>query len=305
MKKIIIGNRYGRFGNTLYRLSNILAFAIENNVTVWDRSLHQTNYSRLFPRIKNRLLLSYPKSVILPFSCYHLHRAQAKIIKSVGYNKKLWSTPTRNSGTEFYLEKRSLFDSNRNTVILNGFDYNADAYVRRQAPFLRHLFTPHKPIVKLARNQLLKLKKEDNLLIAVHIRRTDFKSWENGKYYFELDYYAQAMRNATKVFKDKKITFVIFSDDSKIKSSCFPNINCISFPELSSISFDWFFMSLCNFIIAPLYSTFSGWASFYGEVPIFKLNGKNLPQASSDFFFDSVLNNSRRYNKSFEANIVS
>lgn len=173
--------------------------------------------------------------------------------------------------------------------------------VSRQASFLRWLFVPDSAVALKANSEASKLGEASSLLIAVHIRRGDFKEWNGGKYYFDLDYYKPVMESTIQVFQGRSVNFVIFSDDPQLDLSFLSGILHVRLLNMSSLSFDWYFMSLCDFIISSLYSTYSGWASFFGAKSIFCLNGERLPEKTSDFFFEPVLNNSCEYNQTFEA----
>ena len=300
-RRIIINRPYGQLGNTLYRLSNIIAFAIEKDIIVWDRSMHLSGYSNLFPRIKNRLIMSYPRSLILPFSCRQFHRIQSRLLMIYIRNEGFQVNETNSVEKQLVLDESSLFGKDRNTVVLEGFHYSADAYVQKHASILRWIFIPQRKIAFQARDQASKLKNGKCLLVAVHLRRGDFKSWSSGKYYFNHEYYRLAIENTIRIHQGEDIKFVIFSDDKELDYSCFEGINYSRLHNFSNISFDWYFMSLCDYIISPLYSTYSGWASFYGETPMYRLNGTNLPKRRSDFIFKPFLNNSREHNKAMEA----
>ena len=50
-------------------------------------------------------------------------------------------------------------------------------------------------------------------------------------------------------------------------------------------------MSQCDYLIGAYPSTYSGWASFYGKVPLFSLYGTNFPELESDFQCRSILDN--------------
>jgi len=300
-KRILVDRQNGRFGNTLYRISNIISFGLDHGINVWDASLHVSGYSKQFPRIRKRLFLSFPRSPLLPLSIRWLHLFQAKLIRFLGHGDKYMVDASTNFWSEYVLKPDELFEGDRETVILRGFHYNADDSVRRHAPKLRQLLSPEKKVSNQAKRLASHLKNDDALLVAVHLRLDDFKDWKDGKFFFDLNYYRSAMESTAKAFAGQKVKFIIFSDEPELDQSVFSGLDFLRLEKHSTMEFDWVMMSHCDYIISPLYSTYSGWASFYGETPIFRLNGKNRPESPSDFCFDPVLNNSQEFNKSLEA----
>lgn len=61
------------------------------------------------------------------------------------------------------------------------------------------------------------LDRNEYIIIGVHIRRGDYKYWENGKYYFTDDIYQMYMNSISSELKkrsNKKIKFILFSNEN-------------------------------------------------------------------------------------------
>ena len=124
------------------------------------------------------------------------------------------------------------------------------------------------PIDKIANptNQLFEAhKKQFDLIIGVHIRRGDYSKWCKGRFYYSFDEYASLCKQLISEYKDKNILFFISSNE-KVQLSSFQGMNTFVNP-LSSAVADLYSLSLCDYIIGPP-SSFSRFASYYGEVPI-------------------------------------
>ncbi|MGH7884165.1 MAG: hypothetical protein ACRENO_00560 [Thermodesulfobacteriota bacterium] len=289
---LIIDKGYGRLGNTLYRLCNLIAFSVDNNCIVLDFSMTINRYSKYFPNICSRLFLTFPHSLNLPFSALFIHKLQLMIFRFI---RTLYSfTIYRKDNSEVYL-KGVLSDTNSNFIILRHFHFTADDSVRRHADLLRKLFTPSKIILKKVQDKFNELSQFYDYFIAVHIRHGDYKAFRNGLYFYDENHYAQIMKKTEKLIPNKKVLFLIFSDSNGLNLSSFSDMNFYIPNTEKSLMFDWYMMSLCNLIIATNNTTYSGWASFYGEVPIFRLSKNNYPRSLSDFHFDAILNNSDEY----------
>jgi hypothetical protein len=111
------------------------------------------------------------------------------------------------------------------------------------------------------------IKKEDIKLVGVHIRRTDYIQWQNGRYYFDDEVYKKNMEIIQKQinFKfGKEVFFIIFSD---VITSFEKEDNNYGFRFAVSKEpwyIDHHLMSKCDYLIGPP-STFTGWASYIGR----------------------------------------
>jgi len=104
------------------------------------------------------------------------------------------------------------------------------------------------------------------IIIGVHIRYGDYKIWNEGKYYYSLGQYHLLMLNIKRIFLNRSITFFISSNEV-IDLSVFKDCNCFNIPDSTSTK-DLYGLGICNYIIGPP-STFSGWASYYGNTPLY------------------------------------
>ena len=127
------------------------------------------------------------------------------------------------------------------------------------------IFMPNNTIVTPTK-QLFELhKKKCDLIIGVHIRRGDYAKWSNGRFYYSFDDYASLCKQLKSIYKDKNILFFIASNES-VPIASFKGLNTFVNPHNSAVA-DLYSLSLCDFIFGPP-SSFSKFASFYGDVPI-------------------------------------
>ena len=128
-------------------------------------------------------------------------------------------------------------------------------------------------------------RKGADIIIGVHIRQGDYARWLGGKYYFSLEQYAQIIKNVQILFEDKKVKFLIISNNKdnsdyfKDSQYCFGSGHFIE---------DMYSLAACDYIIGPP-STFSGWASFYGDVLLYCIENPDRAVHTEDFkMFDMV-----------------
>lgn len=105
-------------------------------------------------------------------------------------------------------------------------------------------------------------------LVGVHLRRTDYKEWMNGRYYYPLSLYCKLIHQAAECLPGK-LKFLIFSDETITAEQLSASELDVSFSRNSFIT-DLVLLSRCHYLIGPP-STFSGTASFLGKAKKFTI----------------------------------
>lgn len=146
-----------------------------------------------------------------------------------------------------------------------------------------HIFTPRKEITENANKLIKQIREENDIIIGVHIRRGDYRTWNNGKFFFEFSQYKTFMERIRDLYKGKNVSFFISSNE-KFSTDLFTELKCYSFENTqnSSTILDLYTLSLCDKIIGP-FSSYSRWASFYGEKPICFLENINQQFTEESF----------------------
>ncbi len=116
-------------------------------------------------------------------------------------------------------------------------------------------------------------------LVGVHIRREDYCRYNTGKWMLSIKDYAQAMHHIAEEFVGDKVGFVIASSSPLVLSE-FDGLSVCSAP--GHLLEDNIALSRCDMIVGPP-STYSGWASFSGNVPIRFIEANNLLPSRHEF----------------------
>lgn len=124
------------------------------------------------------------------------------------------------------------------------------------------------------------LMKDDKVLVAIHIRRGDYKTWHDGKYYYSDEEYKSWMECLAKDSK-RRIQFVLFSNE-KLNLGYFSSENYDVCIGLGQAITDLYSMARCDYIIGPP-STYSWWAAFYGKKLYLTLYDKKQSIKLTDF----------------------
>lgn len=156
-------------------------------------------------------------------------------------------------------------------VVAKGWKFRAHEALRARRGELVKLFTPTDAIQKKVAEKIVQARDGFDLLIGLHVRRGDYAGWLGGKYFYGLDAYADWLKAAPALWPDKKVGFLICSNENVDELLCLPGVNACAGPG-SPIT-DLYALAACDFLIGPP-STFTLWASFYGGAPLHMLMQK-------------------------------
>lgn len=147
---------------------------------------------------------------------------------------------------------------------------------------IQRLYHPRKEITDKAESLISQLKQQSDMVIGVHIRRGDYATWNDGKFFYSIEEYHTFMLRLHKFYKDKKIAFFISSNED-FPLDIFNDCQCYRFnQEPSGAILDLYTLSICDRIIGP-FSSYSRWASFIGEVPLCFLESKEQDFSEESF----------------------
>ena len=159
---------------------------------------------------------------------------------------------------------------------------NDTRYIAQAKQELKHLFRPKTEITDKAEAFIADIRKNADIIIGLHIRHGDYKTFYNGRFYYSLEEFHQFMCELKKTYQDKQVAFFISSNES-FSTDIFKDCKCYRFQkEPSGDILDLYTLSLCDRIVGP-WSTYSRWASFIGEVPLCFLKDKNQSFSEDSF----------------------
>ena len=140
-------------------------------------------------------------------------------------------------------------------------------YLQQTMPELQRIFRPKDEIMQKAETMIVRMRQKVDIVVGVHIRRGDYATWNDGRFFYELEEYHQFMLRIQQLYKDKHVGFFISSNED-FSLDIFEGCYCQRFSkEPSGAILDLYTLSVCDRIIGP-FSSYSRWASFIGEVPL-------------------------------------
>ena len=147
-------------------------------------------------------------------------------------------------------------------------------YLQQTKPQLQHIFRPRKEIVEKAEQMIIDIRKDCDMVVGIHIRHGDYKTFHNGRYFYTLEEYHQFMLQINSLYSNKQVAFFISSNE-QFSIDIFKGCRCYRYgKQPSGDILDLYTLSLCDRILGP-WSTYSRWASFIGEVPLCFVKSKD------------------------------
>jgi hypothetical protein len=157
-------------------------------------------------------------------------------------------------------------------VLAHGWPFRVPTdWIQRHAGKIRDYFRPIEEYARASREAVDRLRRDADIVVGVHIRQGDYRTWHGGKYFFPASLYAGWMQELAAQFPDRKVAFFVCSDEPRTADE-FPGLS-VGLGAGSPVG-DLYALAGCDYIFGPQ-STFTQWASFYGNKPLFLLNDAN------------------------------
>lgn len=306
----VISTKTGQLGNQLILFGNLIAYAVENNLTVAHFTFGE--YARFFKTTSLDLFCRYPSkssyfsNSLVMRKCLSL--TTCGLTKSLDSGKlrffnssrlkvvKSSSLSTKVGGQSFDLSRENFVqDLNKNSVIFfDGPLFRDWESFRKHALLIREYFTLL-DVYQYQINKLLdEITKNCDLIIGVHIRQGDYINFCQGKFFYKIEDYLKVMERTLGLFPNKKVSFLV-SSDARLKKENFSAFDC--FFANGHIVEDMYSLAQCDYIIGPP-STYSGWASFYREVPRYQIEDITKFPTINDFKIACSKEEQEQYNQS-------
>jgi len=154
-------------------------------------------------------------------------------------------------------------------LLVHGWQYRDKRHFAKHADLLRQFFRPIKPHWEAVEEVLARNRQQSDVLIGVHLRRGDYAGWQGGAFFYDNATYARRMREMQLLFPAAgRVRFLLLSNEP-IASADFADFN--TGRSTNHPLEDLYVMAGCDYILGPP-SSYSMWASFFGQVPLYHLS---------------------------------
>ena len=251
---LILISQSGDHSNRLFQAIHFEAFALENGMKFVNLAFF--DMQKYYPNAKQRWIQIVPYITI-------------KLLRRLKLDKKITQKnirKTTNSSKNNYIPR---------ILLVGGWDFREHKLTKKYNSYFRKKYEINKE--KLEETMLYKkINKwqQGSIVVGIHIRRGDYREWQNGRFNYGDIVYKKAMVRMSRLIKrhyDMETKYIIFSNEEvTIESEL---INEIS---RNTWYIDHELMSNCDYLIGPP-STFTMWASYIGKNKYLHLyNQENL-----------------------------
>lgn len=263
---LFITKHIGQLCNQIWSLLPIIAYAEQTQTKVYIFNARK-DYVDLFPALKRTKGVRF-------INCEHTTPRTNKWVRTI------WRRITRHIERKVpeYKDELREMKSKQNHLI-DGWEHRQDvSYIDEQKDRLIQLFTPAEDVQKKVKKTLNGFK---GITIGVHVRRGDYKAWCGGAYYYADEVYVRIMKELAADAKKqgKEIRFLLCSNEPFDTKQV--DLNIIQIPNADGIT-DLYGLASCDYIVGPP-SSYSQWASFYGNVPLCLILEKEQKISLDDF----------------------
>ena len=285
-KTLIIAGVHGQLGNKLFQTAHCMAFALENGLRVSNLAFFE--YARAFEGPKGDVALGrgiLGQLLLRPFWAGKLVGRVIYVLvtfamrtglghKRTGFMRFDGRRPLAADSPEF-LKLVSCHDA----VVVQGGLFRDYASLQKHGDKMRQYFTPVEPHRERVGRLLDRLRRDCEVLVGVHVRQGDYRTHRGGRYYYSTDQYSALMKQVDGLFPAKQIGFLICSN-VKLSEDDFGRFRYRL--GTGHLVEDLYSLAGCDYLIGPP-STYSMWASFYGQVLLYQVKDADGAPTLEDF----------------------
>ena len=249
---LIMPHPYGRLANRLILATTFIAQAEEYG----DTFLHLAfaDYFFYFEGTRSK-----------PFIYYRATQPRPYKKKRLAGCVTIWNTNDKR-GETYFLDQEPFLSEERETrfLFVIGWSFRTREAVSKHKGLIKKIFTPvarHRDAVS---HLVERARAGADHLVGIHIRQTDYKNFANGKYFYPLSVYRRVMNEIASQLAGK--TRFLLCSDAPLDLQAFAGLDIIL--ATGHPVEDNYALAACDFIAGPP-STYTAWASFYGNVPKF------------------------------------
>ena len=270
---IVLASKSGQLGNRVYIFAQFIAWAMECGVEVWNPSFDE--YARYFKATRLDALCRYPprkfspggsaaaRRLIYNASYYAARllvrsraRARFRFLRAVAID---WEEEVDLCDPAFVAEV-----SGRRLTFAQGWQFRAPAALKKHADAVREFFRPLDEHEANVAALVAQARGRGDVLVGVHVRRGDYKTFMGGQYFYEPETYAEVLGRVEACFPGRRVVFLVCSNEG-LKPGTFSRFETVA--GTGHFVEDMYALAACDYIVGPP-STYTMWASFYGGTPL-------------------------------------
>ena len=275
---LVIADKFGQLGNRLELFSHFIAFALEHNHTLSNPSFCE--YAKYFQATQKDPFCCYPPSSLqledsrllreLIFCAVHYPTLSLRFFSKLGVHSQKIKVLSLSFNNTLNLDSSDFVESiaQEQILLFKGWDFRvSEAIFTKHGDAIRQHFVPIKRHVENITSLIQKIRKNCDILVGVHIRQGDYKKFMGGQFFYQIEDYIHLMKATEALFPNRNVVFLICSNARQSPHS-FEDFE-FTFANGHLVE-DMYALAECDYIMGPP-STYTSWASFYGQVPLYRI----------------------------------
>ncbi|TWU58856.1 hypothetical protein Poly51_16360 [Rubripirellula tenax] len=268
---IVIARNFGQLGNRLLLSSNLIAAACQYDVPLFNPSF--ARYAHYFQATSNDLWCRFPvrnrPTAPSPIAREMLYRSVYLTGRTLSH-LRMTSFPfhivrvTPQQTCDLQSDAFARKATGRRPVLVSGWKFDAGDWIQKHADSIRSVYRIADQHQSNVDGLMAQARARGSHVVGVHIRQGDYARFENGRYFYSIDQYAAAMRRIRERMADRDVVFLVCGN-VPLADHDFGDLN-VCFGTGHMIE-DMYAFAAADTVIGPP-STYTGWASFYGRVPM-------------------------------------
>ena len=278
---VVLIKHHGRLANQLFTFGHLIAHSVKTGSHIFNPAFRR--YGKCFLGSTRDSLCRFPQQTgqltsLIPTST------------QIWMNRQIHSLAKRmpnifsivQCGREVILldELNDACPSNRGFFTLIGDNFRSSHHNEFAVRAIRNYLQPveaHQTNIRLLVNEM---RATEPLLIGVHIRQGDFRDFCGGTFLRSPHDFAKIMKDVLALFTQHHVRFLICSDES-IDHELFKQFDYRT--GTGHLVEDLYALASTDYLIGSPGSTFSKWASFYGETPLYCVDNTTHRPGIDDF----------------------
>ncbi|MDB4676889.1 hypothetical protein OAF09_01535 [bacterium] len=281
---IVIAKKFGQLGNRLFLYGHLIAAAEEYGVPLVNPCF--SDYADLFPATKGDIWCQYPRGESISGEPSQFTREATARITSLtarglgilgGSNRKVEVVRLAGSRQSCDLgsdEFASLVWSKH--VLVQGWLFRSERLFKKHREKILEHFAISEQHQRIVDSTLTSIREGADVVVGIHLRQGDYANFMNGKYFFSTSQYAELMHEIARQLSPKRVRFLVCGNGT-FDETDFPGLSVCC--GAGGVIEDLYSFAGVDLLVGPP-STFTGWASFYGNVPLYSIDSM---EESPDF----------------------
>lgn len=301
----------GRLGNQIIRLAHWLAWTRAHPGTVnvidmgfWRYAKYFSHWSGnpgcAFPRTSTSAnLLAVLQGMVPERFLFGAERRLQHWVHAAGRRWPGGGSIALNDAREesFHLDDPAFLQNvtSRRLTTCSGWKIASWRLVAEQQAELREFIRPRPRWTKIAAGFVAGLRAKHDLVIGVQIRQSDYRTWNQGRFYFPTSRYVAWIRQLLDLHAGRQVAILVATEERQASDlfAGLPVYFATGTPNAGGHWFEsWVELAGCDLVVSPP-STFSATAAFLGGVPLWPVSAPDQDLAFDQLVEDGMIGAAR------------